>query len=79
MRCLSLLTQQQPSPFGDPRVGQPEAPCSAGAALLTTASRSEATLVVMGAYTHSRLRQSFLGGVTRHVLSEATVPILMSH
>jgi nucleotide-binding universal stress UspA family protein len=61
------------------RVGQPEAPCSAGAALLTTASRSEATLVVMGAYTHSRPRQSFLGGVTRHVLSEATVPILMSH
>jgi nucleotide-binding universal stress UspA family protein len=33
----------------------------------------------MGAYTHSRLRQSFLGGVTREVLADATIPVLMSH
>jgi nucleotide-binding universal stress UspA family protein len=58
---------------------RPSAPSSIGAALLDTATKSNATLIVMGAYTHSRLRQSFLGGVTMHVLSEATIPVVMSH
>ena len=53
--------------------------CSTGAALLAVARMSEVSLVVMGAYTHSRLRQSFLGGTTREVLAEATIPILMTH
>jgi nucleotide-binding universal stress UspA family protein len=60
-------------------VGRPETPGSTGAALLAMARRTEATLVVMGAYTHSRLRQSFLGGVTQQILAEATLPVLMSH
>jgi len=59
--------------------GIPEATGSAGAALLGAAAQCNATMIVMGAYTHSRLRQSFLGGVTRHVLSEATIPVVMSH
>lgn len=50
-----------------------------GAALLATAADSGATMIVMGAYTHSRLRQSFLGGVTRYVLAHAAVPVVMSH
>jgi nucleotide-binding universal stress UspA family protein len=50
-----------------------------GAALVSAASEQQATLIVMGAYTHSRLRQSFLGGVTRHLLAHAPVPLLMSH
>jgi nucleotide-binding universal stress UspA family protein len=50
-----------------------------GAALISAASEQRATLIVMGAYTHSRLRQSFLGGVTRHLLAHAPVPLLMSH
>jgi nucleotide-binding universal stress UspA family protein len=33
----------------------------------------------MGAYTHSRLRQLILGGVTRHMLHHAGVPVLMMH
>jgi nucleotide-binding universal stress UspA family protein len=33
----------------------------------------------MGAYTHSRLRQLILGGTTRHVLEQATMPLLMAH
>jgi hypothetical protein len=32
-----------------------------------------------GAYTNSRLRQSFLRGVTKHLLAHAPVPVLMSH
>jgi nucleotide-binding universal stress UspA family protein len=50
-----------------------------GAALVAAAVEQEATLIVMGAYTHSRLRQSFLGGVTRHLLAHAPAPLLMSH
>lgn len=40
---------------------------------------AEADLVVMGAYTHSRLRELIFGGVTRHMLEEATLPLLMAH
>ena len=36
-------------------------------------------LLVMGAYTHSRLRQLILGGTTRHVLEHAAIPLLMAH
>ena len=52
---------------------------STGAALIDAATKQEATLIVMGAYTHSRLRQSFLGGVTKHLLAHALIPLLMSH
>jgi nucleotide-binding universal stress UspA family protein len=52
---------------------------STGAALIDAATKQEATLIVMGAYTHSRLRQSFLGGVTKHLLGHAPIPLLMSH
>jgi len=31
---------------------------------------------VMGAYGHSRLREFFLGGATRHVLQTSALPIL---
>ncbi len=36
-------------------------------------------LLVLGAYGHTRLRQTVFGGVTRHILSHMTVPVLMSH
>lgn len=58
---------------------RPSSPDSLGAALLDAATKCGAALIVMGAYTHSRLRQSFLGGVTMHVMSHATIPIVMSH
>ena len=38
-----------------------------------------ADLIVMGCYGHSRMREIALGGVTRHMLREMTVPILFSH
>jgi nucleotide-binding universal stress UspA family protein len=50
-----------------------------GAALLRVAHERGATMVVMGAYTHSRLRQTFLGGVTQYVLDKGTIPVLMMH
>lgn len=50
-----------------------------GAALLDGAVRAEAGVLVLGAYGHSRWRELVLGGVTRHVLAEATLPIFMAH
>ncbi|MGB1026889.1 MAG: universal stress protein, partial [Rhodospirillaceae bacterium] len=47
-----------------------------GEALLKAAEEVSADLLVMGAYTHSRLRQLILGGVTRYVLERATLPVL---
>jgi nucleotide-binding universal stress UspA family protein len=38
-----------------------------------------AELIVMGAYGHSRLRETILGGVTHDMLLETTRPLLMSH
>lgn len=52
---------------------------SVGEALLATCRKQNASLLVMGAYTHSRVRQMLLGGVTRHVLDNASMPILMAH
>ena len=48
-----------------------------GAGLLAAANEFICDLLVMGAYSHSRLRQRILGGVTRHVLEHATVPLMM--
>jgi nucleotide-binding universal stress UspA family protein len=48
-------------------------------ALLNQAEKSGASLLVMGAYGHSRLREWVLGGVTRGVLSEAKLPVLVAH
>jgi len=48
-----------------------------GAGLLAAAKDFDCDLLVMGAYSHSRLRQLFLGGVTRHVLEHATIPLMM--
>jgi nucleotide-binding universal stress UspA family protein len=48
-----------------------------GAGLLAAANEFACDLLVMGAYSHSRLRQFILGGVTRHVLERATVPLMM--
>ncbi|MDP6573117.1 MAG: universal stress protein [Rhodospirillales bacterium] len=50
-----------------------------GEALLGACADVGADMLVMGAYTHGRVRQLILGGVTRHVLAEATIPVLMAH
>jgi nucleotide-binding universal stress UspA family protein len=49
------------------------------ATLLSAAGEAEADLMVMGAYTHSRLRELVFGGVTYEVLAAADVPVLMAH
>ena len=49
-----------------------------GRGLLDAARAFDADLMCMGAYSHSRLRQLILGGVTRHVLENATLPVMMN-
>ncbi len=51
----------------------------AGEALLSECTGRGIDLLVMGAYTHSRLRQLILGGVTRQVLHHADLACLLSH
>jgi nucleotide-binding universal stress UspA family protein len=47
--------------------------------LLAQIARLDADLLIMGAYGHSRLREMILGGVTRDILRNMNVPVLMSH
>lgn len=54
-------------------------PSDAGRYILEEAGNVGASLLVMGAYTHSRLREFVLGGVTRHVCANAELPVLMAH
>ena len=49
------------------------------ALLLNHANDMGADLLVMGAYGHWRLREFILGGMTRSLLREMTVPVLLSH
>jgi nucleotide-binding universal stress UspA family protein len=48
------------------------------AGLLAAAREFGCDMLAMGAYSHSRLRQLILGGVTRHVLENATLPVMMN-
>ena len=50
-----------------------------GEAILAQAKKIGADAMVMGAYGHSRLREMVLGGVTRHVLMNAKIPMLLAH
>jgi len=52
---------------------------AAGEVLLETAEKSKTDLLVMGGYSHSRLLEFIIGGVTQHIRSHATIPVLMAH
>ncbi|WP_338848898.1 universal stress protein [Massilia sp. W12] len=50
-----------------------------GNALLSLANDFGSDMLVMGAYGHSRWRETFLGGVTKTILESMTIPVLMAH
>ncbi|MFO1128548.1 MAG: universal stress protein [Rhodospirillales bacterium] len=52
---------------------------SVGGVLQSCAEEQDVDLIVTGAYGHARWREIVLGGVTRHLLTHMTVPVLMSH
>lgn len=55
-------------------IGRPDADV-----IQDVAASMNADLVVLGGYRHSRLRQTFVPGVTRILLRESKVPLLLSH
>lgn len=48
-------------------------------AILSHVADESGTLIVMGGYGHSKLREIVLGGVTRALLKSMTAPVFMSH
>jgi len=58
---------------------QEEQEAKAGNLLLDLATQEHCDLLVMGAYGHSRLREFLFGGVTRHMLHHAQLPILFAN
>ena len=48
-------------------------------AILDHVRQSAADLVIIGAYSHARAAQMVFGGVTRSLLREAAIPLLIAH
>lgn len=51
----------------------------AAVALVETAEEEGADLLLSGAYTRGRFRELLFGGVTEHLVTKATFPVLMMH
>ena len=49
------------------------------AAILHYCDQSDASLLIMGAYEHSKFRVDLLGGITSKILRKANIPVLLSH
>lgn len=47
--------------------------------LISAIFRKSPACVVMGAYGHTRAREFFMGGVTRRMLADCPVPLLLAH
>ncbi|MBV1885764.1 MAG: universal stress protein [Parvibaculaceae bacterium] len=50
-----------------------------GEALLDESAALKSDLLVVGGYSHSRLRELIVGGVTRHIRGHTSIPVLMAH
>lgn len=50
-----------------------------GEGILRVAEETGADMIVMGAYTHGRLRRFIMGGVTKTIVDNTAIPVLMAH
>jgi nucleotide-binding universal stress UspA family protein len=50
-----------------------------GEVLLDEAAEANADLLVMGAFSHGRVRRMIFGGVTKYLLENTTLPVLMAN
>jgi len=57
----------------------PSSGTSVAQALLARTTAASGDLIIMGGYGHSLLRESFFGGVTRQIIHQTTIPLLLSH
>lgn len=65
--------------FAAERIVRPAGPGGIARTILAACAERGAGLLVMGAYEHSRFTEDLLGGVTREILTDAALPVLMSH
>ncbi|MBS0175213.1 MAG: universal stress protein [Nitrospira sp.] len=56
-----------------------DVPHQTGAIILDQARLLGATVIILGAYGHSRTRELILGGVTDFLLRQSTLPLLLVH
>jgi nucleotide-binding universal stress UspA family protein len=70
LQCNGVAAELLTVELGDRNTGQ---------AILATAESLGCDLLIKGAYTQSRLRQMIFGGATRHVLTNAALPVLLAH
>lgn len=61
------------------RISFPQQGGGIGQTILKACEDLGAGLLIMGAYEHSKFSEDILGGVTRDILSNARLPVLMSH
>lgn len=80
-RCTAAELVRYLSRHGAPsnRITDDDPKQAVDAAILAAARRTNAGLIVMGGYSHSRFREMILGGVTEHILFHAHCPVLMAH
>ena len=50
-----------------------------GKTILEGALKHNADLIVMGAYGHTRIKEIILGGATKYLLKNTTIPLFLSH
>lgn len=50
-----------------------------GARILSGAAKAGASMLLMGAYSHGRGRESLFGGVSQHVVDHASLPVVLVH
>jgi nucleotide-binding universal stress UspA family protein len=60
-------------------VARPAGRSGVAASILSACTELGAGLLVMGAYGHSRTMEDLFGGVTRDIMKDAPLPVLMSH
>ena len=60
-------------------VHAPYTSAAIGAQLLDAATDKGADMMVSGAYSSSRWREKILGGVTKYIVANSTIPLFMSH
>jgi nucleotide-binding universal stress UspA family protein len=63
----------------EPRIDHRAAESDVAGALLALCADHHPGYCVIGAYSHARLRESLFGGVTRRMLTESRVPLILGH
>lgn len=63
----------------EPRISHRDADPDVARQLLELCSDRHPSYCVMGAYSHARIRETLFGGVTRQMLAESPVPLILGH